>query len=154
MSRLISVSVASAVALSAGGAGLAGAPPLVVPGVGIGGVRLGMSQAEVRSVLGDPTKVTTATGCCGPIRELDYAKLGLAVSFLASPFRHVSWITSTSTAFRTTAGAGVGSTKSVLQKDVAGVQCGGGDTAPASAPCTAGLQTKRASCFGADASQP
>jgi hypothetical protein len=129
MGRLLSVLVASAVALSGGSAGLAGAPPPIIPGVGIDGVRLGMSQAAVRSVLGAPMKVATATGCCGPIREFDYAKLGLVVSFLGSPFRHVSWVTTTSPVFRTATGAHVGSTKTELQNDVGGVQCGGGNTA-------------------------
>jgi hypothetical protein len=129
MGRLLSVLVASAMALGSGSAALAGAPPPVIPGVGIDGIRLGMSEATVRSELGAPTRVTTATGCCGPIRELDYAKLELVVSFLGSPFRHVSWITTTSAMFRTATGARVGSTKTELQKDVDGVQCGGGNTA-------------------------
>jgi hypothetical protein len=128
MDRLLSLLIASALALSSGSAGVAAAPQGVIPGIGIDGVRLGMSQAAVRSVLGAPTRTSTATGCCGPIRELDYSKLQLAVSFFGSPFRHVSWITTTSPVFRTPTGGRVGSTKAELKDDVAGLQCGGGDT--------------------------
>lgn len=127
--KLLSLLTVTAVVLGSAAAGRSAVPATVIPGVGVGGVKLGMSQAAVRSVLGAPTSVATTTGCCGAIRELDYAKLGLTISFLRAPFRRVSWITTTSPLFRTAAGARVGSTKAELSKDVGGVRCGGGDTA-------------------------
>ena len=126
--RLASLLIATTVAMSVLAAGLAAPPPSIVPGGGVDRVRLGMSETSIRSLLGAPTSVVTATGCCGRIRELDYKTLGLSISFLGGS-RHVSWITTDSSRFQTEGGARVGSSKAQLLKDVAGVRCGGGDTA-------------------------
>jgi hypothetical protein len=84
-----------------------------------------MNPAQVRAAAGTPRKTTTFTACCGVARTYEYGTL--SVSFLGQNVReltHVRWLTTTSTAYRTSTGIGVGSSRAQLLARVTGVRCG------------------------------
>jgi hypothetical protein len=101
-------------------AGTAGAG-LIVVGASIHGVRLGMTQKQVRAAAGTPRSVVHRTNDFGPYTELRYASL--KVTFQGDT--QATAVSTTSSADRTAAGIGVGSTKAQVVAKVPGVRCTG-----------------------------
>ena len=91
----------------------------IVPQVGIAGVKLGMSQAKVRSVLGKPASVKRGMNEFGRYTELVYS--GLRVSFQGNAA--VTNLRTTRRSERTGSGVGVGSTESQLRAILRGERC-------------------------------
>ena len=116
--------VAALVAASAGSAGTKAKCTLLVPGKSLACVSLGMTQAQVKAVAGAPRSTSKTTGCCG--RILSFVYPGFTVSFPGqdAAFKGVGWVWTTSHAYRTATGVGIGSTKAQLLAGVKGVRCG------------------------------
>jgi len=105
---------ASTFAFLAGTAGGA-----IAPQKGIAGVKLGMSQAKVRSVLGKPVSVVHGKNDFGKYTMFRYIRLQVI-------FQGNSAVTDVSTSRkseRTRSGAGIGSTEDQIKAKVAGVKC-------------------------------
>lgn len=91
----------------------------IVPQHGIGGVRIGDTQARVLAVRGAPVAIVNGTNDFGPYRQLRYR--GLTVT-LQGRTRVTSVFTRSRTE-RTRSGAGVGSTETGLNLAVRGLRC-------------------------------
>ncbi len=100
---------------------LATAPALgaIVPQQGIAGVRLGMTQAKVRAVLGAAQRTVHGRNELGRFTELRYP--GLRVAFQGNT--SVSSISTTRTSEKTAGAVGVGSTEDHVRTHVRGVRC-------------------------------
>jgi len=107
------VVVALALALPAGST--------IVPQVSIGGVKLGMTQAKVRSVLGKPKSTKRGSNDFGPYAIFYYP--GYQVNFQG--VTNVTQIDTTTPKERTVSGLGVGSTKAQVQAKLTGEKCEG-----------------------------
>jgi hypothetical protein len=107
---------AAAGALLAAAAGAEGAIQLQH---GIGGVRLGQTEAKVRAVRGAPVRVVTGSNEFGAYRRLLYR--GLTVTLQGG--RRVTAVSTRSPAERTNRGAGVGSTRAALLAAHPSVTC-------------------------------
>jgi len=91
----------------------------IVPQKGIAGVRLGMSQAKVRSVLGKPASTKHGSNDFGVYTTFRYSRLAIT-------FQGNTAATSMSTTRRsekTATGVGVGSTEARVRSGVKGVTC-------------------------------
>lgn len=110
--------VASLVALAALAAAQ-GAGATIVPGTSIAGVKLGMQEARVRAILGEPAKEIRDSTELGDYVELRYP--GLRVFLL--PRAGVASVATTRRGERTRSGVGVGSTVDQVRAGVAGVTC-------------------------------
>jgi len=88
---------------------------------GIGGVRLGMTQAGVRAVLGRPARVIHGRNDFGPYTELRYT--GYRVVFQGNAT--ATAVETTLPRERTSTGIGVGSTRAAVRAHVPGVRCEG-----------------------------
>lgn len=88
----------------------------------IAGVRIGMTQAQVEAVLGEPSEVNRPTSeIFGTYTELRY---GLTyVSLFAGSDGEVFSVTTTSKKQRTSKDVGVGTSEKVLRQRVKGVKC-------------------------------
>jgi len=91
----------------------------IVPQRGIAGVRLEMTRAQVRAVLGMPATVVHGSNDFGSFTAYRYR--GLRVTFQGN--RTVTAIFTTRAGERTAAGVGVGSTEGQVRAKVAGVRC-------------------------------
>ncbi|MEZ5099066.1 MAG: hypothetical protein R3C15_04560 [Thermoleophilia bacterium] len=91
----------------------------IVPGAAIAGVRLGMPEARVRAVLGEPTREIRDTTELGDYVELRYP--GLRIFLL--PRVGVSSVATTRRAERTRSGVGVGSTVAAVRAGIPGIAC-------------------------------
>jgi hypothetical protein len=91
----------------------------IVPQRGIAGVRLEMTKAQVRAVLGAPAAVVHGSNDFGSFTAYRYR--GLRVTFQGN--RTVTSVFTTRTSERTAAGVGVGSTEGQVRAKVAGVRC-------------------------------
>ena len=100
-------------------AGASAAAAAIVPQRGIAGVRLTMTKAQVRAVLGAPAAATHGTNEFGSFTVYRYR--GLRVTFQGN--RTATAIFTTRTTERTAAGVGVGSTEGQVRTKVAGVRC-------------------------------
>jgi hypothetical protein len=92
---------------------------VVVPGKSIAGVRLGMTQAGVRAVLGRPLRVVRDATELGPFTQYRYRRLDVIF------FRHTraTGIFTTRTRERTRTGVGMGSTEAAVLAGVPGAAC-------------------------------
>ena len=109
-------------AVAAAGAvlgGVASAEGAIALQHGIGGVRLGQTEAKVRAVKGAPVRVVTGSNDFGTYRRLLYR--GLTVTLQGG--RRVTAVSTRSRAERTNRGAGVGSTTAQLLAAHPSVTC-------------------------------
>ncbi len=109
--------VVAVVALALAFAAAAGAT--IVLQKGIAGVRIGMSQTKVRSVLHKPLAVEHGKNAFGRYTELVYD--GLVVTFQGNTA--VTNISTTRITELTASGVGVGSTEAQLKAKVKGLTC-------------------------------
>jgi len=116
MRRPLVLAVALALALALPAAGGA----TIVPQQGMAGIRLGLTQARVKSVLGEPLRVVHGSNDFGPYTVFRYP-YRVRVSFQGD--ERVTSIRTTGTHERTKRGIGVGSTEADVQANVAGVRC-------------------------------
>ena len=91
----------------------------IVPQQGVAGVKIGMTQAKVRSVLGAPKSVKHGSNDFGKYTILKYG--GLQVNFQGNAT--VTAVSTTRTSEQTASGAGVGSTEAQVKAKVKGVKC-------------------------------
>lgn len=117
MRRVAAAGLAAACALAL--VGTAGAT--IVINRGIGGVNLGMTQAQVRAKRGKPAKVVRGKNEFGPYTEYRYP--GYTIDFQQNDT--VTSIVTTSAREHTPSGAGVGSTWAQVHRKVPHVQCSG-----------------------------
>lgn len=87
---------------------------------GIAGARIGNTQAQVRTALGDPALVRTDSNDFGPFTQFFYEG-GLRVFFQGND--QVTAITTLGRGDRTAKGVGVGSTEKAVKAKVKGVMC-------------------------------
>lgn len=87
---------------------------------GISGIALGMSPAQVRAGLGNPSKVTRASNEFGPLTQYLYAG-GITVAFQGNA--NVTAVVLTGHTDQTASGVGVRSTARAVKKGVPGVKC-------------------------------
>ena len=99
-------------------AGAAGAT--IVPQSGMAGVQLGMTKAQVKGVLGKPSRIVHGTNDFGSYTEFGYP-YRLVVTFQGNA--NVSGIATTGVHERTANGAGVGSTEGRLRIRVPHLTC-------------------------------
>jgi hypothetical protein len=113
----------------------------IVEGRGIAGVRLQMSQSNVRHLLGTPDQIKHLTSDFGPSTEYVYYARRLRVTFFSGT--QVTAVATTSRSERTASGVGVGSTKAQLVAGVPHVHCNSGG------PCQVGqsLPGRRVTAF-------
>ena len=110
---------------------------------GIAGARLGNTKAEVKTALGQPTRVRNGTNEFGPFTVFVYAG-GIRVTFQSG--NTVTAVTTKGLGDRTSRGVGVRSTLAAVQQRVPGVNC---DTFGALTICQRGqgLPGERISAF-------
>lgn len=89
--------------------------------VGIDGVKIGQTQAQVRANLGKPTRTVKGTDQISSFTEFRYTALKMVVRFQDNT--NVTNITTTGLGDRTSTGVGVGSTEAEVKKGVKGVKC-------------------------------
>jgi hypothetical protein len=87
---------------------------------GITGIRLGMSQAQVKAGLGKPAKTKTGHNDFGPFTQFLY-RGGITISFQGDS--SVTAVAITGNTDRTSNGVGVGSTEKQIKAGVRGVKC-------------------------------
>jgi hypothetical protein len=140
MRVLIAFGVAASFVLAACGSGSDGGDgepaqtpgrKLIVPGSGIDGISVRMSESEVRVRLGKPVRVKRMSeGHTGvPISKWIYPARGLEVSLRGeTPRGQVSEVATRSRMHRTREGVGVGTTERQLETALDDADCGTGDT--------------------------
>jgi hypothetical protein len=116
MRRLLALLLALAVAAAA--AAPAGAT--IVLQKGMAGVRLGMTKAQVRGVLGAPLRIAHATNDFGPYTQFRYPHR-VVVTFQGNA--SATAVQTTGTFERTVSGLGVGSTKGRVRATLRGERC-------------------------------
>lgn len=100
------------------GPGIAGSPDhLIRPGIGAGGVRIGMSEGQVLRVLGAPASRTQADG----LIHIEWP--GIAVRLIAGPGGRLIEVAVTDRGIRTAEGLGVGSTVAQVKRIVHNPEC-------------------------------
>jgi hypothetical protein len=87
---------------------------------GITGIRLGMSQTQVKAGLGDPGRTKTGHNDFGPFTQFLY-RGGITVTFQGNT--SVSAVAITGHSDRTPSGVGVGSTEKQVKNGIRGVKC-------------------------------
>jgi hypothetical protein len=113
------VVIAAIVVLVGGGAVGAVGEGRVVPQKGIAGVRLGLTQAQVKARVGLPAKVERGSNEIGSYTTYRYRTY--RVTFFGG--RNVTQVATLSPRERTAAGVGVGSTRAAVVANVAGARC-------------------------------
>jgi hypothetical protein len=95
----------------------------IVPQEGIAGVKIGMTQSEVREVLGAPkTNKRIVNEIAGDLRQWTYGKTTVTFDSTEKD-AEVMTIVTRSAAERTAQGVGVGSTRATVRKKVPKVRC-------------------------------
>jgi hypothetical protein len=114
--------LARTAAATAAAALLAAAPAHAVirPQKGMAGVRLGMSQTQMRAVLGQPVRTRQAMNDFGPYTQFIYPH-SITVTFQGN--RDVTGISTRGRTEKTERGVGVGSTETAVRKKVGHVHC-------------------------------
>jgi hypothetical protein len=97
------------------------APARIVYEKSIAGVRLDMSKAQVRAVLGRPVSILNSTNEFGPYTRYRYS--GIDVRFQGRT--RVTMVSTTRRSQRTADGLGVGSTRAQVHRTLHGEQCFG-----------------------------
>jgi hypothetical protein len=87
---------------------------------GITGIRLGMSQAQVKTGLGNPARTKTGHNDFGPFTQFLY-RGGITVTFQGNA--SVTAVAIAGHTDRTPSGVGVGSTEKQVKAGVPGVRC-------------------------------
>ena len=87
---------------------------------GITGIRLGMSQAQVKAGLGNPAKKKTGHNDFGPFTQFLY-RGGITITFQGNT--SVTAVAVAGSTDRTASGVGVGSTERQVKMGVRGVKC-------------------------------
>lgn len=87
---------------------------------GIAGARLGNTKAEVKTALGQPSRVRTGNNDFGPFTVFVYAG-GIRVTFQSG--NTVTGVSTTGLGDRTSRGVGVRSTEAAVEARVPGVNC-------------------------------
>jgi hypothetical protein len=93
----------------------------IVPQRSIAGVRLDMTQAQVRAAAGEPSAVERGRNDFGPFTQFVYRGKRLTVTFQGDDA--VTAVATTSRAERTRSGVGAGSSERAVRRGVRGVQC-------------------------------
>lgn len=119
--RGLALIAAASLAPAAGAIGTPLPDHLIRPGVGAGGVRLGMSEGQVLKVLGQPDKRVPRSTELGAFIELAWP--GITVSRWDGAGGRVVDIAITDRGIRTRSGIGVGSTRSAVQQAFPGADC-------------------------------
>jgi hypothetical protein len=96
------------------------AAAVVRPQKGMAGVRLGMTQTQMRDKLGVPTRVKQAMNDFGPLTQFFYPH-SITVTFQGN--RKVTGISTKGRTEKTERGVGVGSLEAVVQQKVGHVRC-------------------------------
>ena len=91
----------------------------IVPQQGIAGVRLDMTQAQVRALLGPPPKVKHGSSDFGPYTRFTYPR----VTVMFQGNAKVTSVWTQSPAEKTAGGAGVGSTEAQVKAAVPAAVC-------------------------------
>jgi hypothetical protein len=115
MRRLLAAAAAAAVLAVA-----APAAAVIRPQKGMAGVRLGMTQQQMRDVLGTPTRVRQAQNDFGPYTQFLYPH-SITVTFQGN--RRVTGISTKGLTEQTERGVGVGSLESDVRAKVGHVRC-------------------------------
>ena len=111
------------IALTTGAAALLAAAPataFIRPQKGMAGVRLGMSQTQMRDVLGTPVRTKQGMNDFGPYTQFIYPH-SITVTFQGN--RHVTGISTRGRTEKTERGIGVGSTETAVRQKVGHVHC-------------------------------
>jgi hypothetical protein len=87
---------------------------------GITGIRLGMSQAQVKAGLGNPARTKTGHNDFGPFTQFVY-RGGITITFQGNT--SVTAVAISGQTDRTASGVGVGSTEQQVKAGVHGVKC-------------------------------
>jgi hypothetical protein len=87
---------------------------------GIAGARLGNTKAEVKTALGQPSRVRNGNNDFGPFTVFVYAG-GIRVTFQSG--NEVTGVSTTGLGDRTRRGVGVRSTEAAVEQRVPGVSC-------------------------------
>ena len=117
MKRLLAV---SAVVVAGTLLAPASAAAIVQLDRGIAGARLGNTKAEVRTALGQPSRVRNGTNDFGPFTVFVYAG-GIRVTFQSG--NTVTAVSTKGLGDRTARGVGVRSTRAAVEQRVPGVDC-------------------------------
>jgi hypothetical protein len=120
MTRLLAVSL---VVLAAIAALPAAASATVVPQRSIAGIRLGMSEEQVRAELGEPSATVRDTNEFGPYVELVYRARSLRLRVRLQGEEEVTFVSTSSRSQRTSRGVRVGSHERSVRRNVRGVRC-------------------------------
>lgn len=93
---------------------------VIRPQKGMAGVRLGMTQSQMRGVLGDPTRVKQGENDFGPFTQFVYPH-SITVTFQGN--RRVTGIITRGRTEKTERGVGVGSSETAVRRKVGHVHC-------------------------------